>query len=176
MYDSYNEADLGGDYLQHFGVPGMKWGVRRYQPYKDASARAENKEIGKAARKAAKKESEAAKAEYKQKVKAKLAQIKAKEKREKIIDKNAWKTERKKLYADISKQKKLEKLEGRKDTKKAMSILMGNAGAGAVQASSGIVGRLVYSAKRRHSITNAQLRQIRDGSNIASKLNILEIK
>lgn len=40
MHDSYQ--DLGKDYLEHYGVLGMKWGVRRFQN-KDGSLTASGK-------------------------------------------------------------------------------------------------------------------------------------
>ena len=36
------------DELQHFGVKGMKWGVRRYQPYQKGKTVKGGKEVGKA--------------------------------------------------------------------------------------------------------------------------------
>lgn len=43
---------MTNNYLQHYGIPGMKWGVRRYQPYPNGSKR-KGREVGQAAKKKA---------------------------------------------------------------------------------------------------------------------------
>lgn len=44
------KSDLYGNALQHHGILGMKWGIRRYQPY--SKGHSGGKEIGEAAKKA----------------------------------------------------------------------------------------------------------------------------
>ena len=70
----------------------------------------------------------------------------------------------------------VKKLDGKKDTKKAFNIAIGRKSSGVMQALFGLPGNAAMTAYRFKNMTNAQLRQILDGKDIAQKLNILEIK
>lgn len=41
----YNDIAIGGE-LYHYGVKGMKWGIRRYQPYGQGYSKSTGKFIG----------------------------------------------------------------------------------------------------------------------------------
>lgn len=73
------DTDKADDVLEHFGIMGMKWGIRRFQPYSTRGRRSgkRGKEIG-----------EAAKVKVNKRVKAKAAPFKTKRQEDRFSKKN----------------------------------------------------------------------------------------
>lgn len=72
------ERPLRPDELVHYGVPGMKWGVRRYQPYSATGPRksgAKGKEVGEAKQNTTTKQSSSKSNTHLEKIKRKVKNV-----------------------------------------------------------------------------------------------------
>lgn len=162
MGDIYTGADKLEAYLEHHGILGMKWGVRRYQPYTDAMTRANSKEIGEAARKVAKREAKAAKKEYKEKYKLANKNIRNFEKALKKTDKEQYKKERQAAKTEFYNKLVAEGEYGQTGQAYSKSTKFQNALFGAIGVN-----------LKTFRYTNAQYRQMARGADMASKLDLI---
>lgn len=96
--------------LYHHGILGMKWGVRRYQPYPVESVR-KGREIGQAAK--VQQRNDKLSEKYKQRVTKKFEKIDTKiEKQKGVADKLYAKAEKKSVARFFTNQEKIDKAFG----------------------------------------------------------------